>query len=63
LAYSKSKIQVVIDGVAATEIELPRCANEQWQIATANVALPKGKHTVRIVNNSGNTNLHWMIFD
>jgi hypothetical protein len=63
LAYSKSKIQVVIDGVAATEIELPRCADEQWQIATANVALPKGKHTVRIVNNSGNTNLHWMIFD
>lgn len=63
LAYSKSKIQVVIDGVAATEIELPRCADEQWQIATANVALPKGKHTVRIVNNSGNTNIHWMIFD
>ena len=63
LAYSKSKIQVVVDGVVATEIELPRCADEQWQIATANVALPKGKHTVRIVNNSGNTNIHWMIFD
>ena len=63
LAYSKTKVKVVIDEVDAAEIELPRCADEQWQIAMANVSLPQGKHTIRLVNNSGNTNIHWMIFN
>lgn len=63
MAYSKTKLQISIDGVAVTEIELPRCADEQWQIATAKVALIKGKHHIRIENKSGNTNLHWMLFN
>lgn len=63
LAYSKTKVQVQVDGVAVAEIELPRCADEQWQIAAAKVVLPRGKHIVRLVNVSGNTNIHWMIFN
>lgn len=63
LAYSKTKVQISIDGAAVAEIELPRSADEAWHIATEPVALKAGKHTLRITNISGNTNIHWMIFN
>jgi hypothetical protein len=63
LAYSKTKVQISIDGAAVAEIELPRSADEAWHIATESVSLKAGKHTLRITNISGNTNIHWMIFN
>lgn len=60
LAYSKTQLQVLVDGVLMKEVELPRSADEQWHISSENIPLSQGKHTIRLVNVSGNTNIHWM---
>ena len=63
LAYSKTKIQVLLDGTMLKEIELPRSADDEWHICTENILLPQGQHIIRIVNTSGNTNIHWIKFN
>ena len=63
LAYSKTKLQVFIDGEMIKEIELSRSSDEEWHILTENIPLSQGKHIVRLVNISGNTNIHWMLFN
>ena len=63
LAYSKTKVQVIIDGVSVKEVELPRSTDNEWHIATENIPLSPGRHIIRIANNSGNVNIHWMKFN
>lgn len=63
LAYSKTKLQISVDGAAVAEIELPRSTDEQWHAASEKIALSKGRHVLRIENKSGNINLHWMKFN
>lgn len=63
LAYSKTKVQIWVDDALVKEIELPRCADEAWHVATENIPLSPGKHVLRLVNISGNTSIHWMKFN
>lgn len=63
LAYSKTKVQVLVDEVLIKEVELPRSSDNEWHIATENISLSQGKHVIRLVNTSGNTNIHWMKFN
>lgn len=61
MAYMKTVLQIDIDGVA-TQIELPRCADGEWRTAKLNISLQAGKHVVKVLNISGNTDIHWLQF-
>ena len=63
LAYSKSNLQISVDGAVVATVELPRSADDAWHILSEKIALTQGKHTIRLQNLSGNMNIHWMIFN
>ena len=62
-SFIDSEISILVDGVIQATHTLPNTQEEFiWQTSTVPFHLEKGKHTIRILQNSGTFSLNWLRF-
>lgn len=58
-AYMRTTLRLTLDGQDYSVV-LPRTQDSDWHTFSVTMPIEKGRHTLRITNQSGNTLLYWM---